>query len=253
LSSELNFDGKAVLVTGAASGLGRATATRLRQLGAELFLVDVNGETLEGVAADLGGGGGGVSTLALDLSDKANCAQAVDQAVARMGRLNALCNVAGVVATDHFTNFTPERFDRVMAVNFAAPYFLSQRAIPYLLETSGAIVNVCSSSAYIGHAYMSVYAASKAALVSLTKSLALEYARTPLRVCAVAPAGMRTNLLADIAFPSDADYSLVERFSGLRDMTPVEEVADMIAWMASDRGGPFHGVCVQMDAGTTAG
>jgi NAD(P)-dependent dehydrogenase (short-subunit alcohol dehydrogenase family) len=250
LSSELNFDGKAVLVTGAASGLGRATATRLRELGAELFLVDVDGEGLARVAHELGGP---VSTLAIDLSEKANCAEAVDQAIARMGRLNALCNVAGIVATDHFTNFTAERFDKVLAVNFAAPYFLSQRAIPYLLESHGAIVNVASSSAYIGHAYMSVYAASKAAIVSLTKSLALEYARTPLRVCAVAPAGMQTNLLSDIAFPNDADYSLVQRFSGLRDMTPVEEVAEMIAWMASDRGGPFHGVCVQMDAGTTAG
>jgi NAD(P)-dependent dehydrogenase (short-subunit alcohol dehydrogenase family) len=242
-----------VLVTGAASGLGRATALRLCELGAEALLVDVNGEGLTAVAEAIGQAGGAAHTLQLDLSERSNCAVAVDAAVERMSRLDALCNIAGVVATEHFTKLSPERYDRIMAINLAAPFFLAQRAIPHLLETQGAIVNVASSAAYIGHAYMTAYGASKAALVSLTKSLALEYARTRLRVCAVAPAGMQTNLLADIAFPQDADYSLVQRFSGLREMTPVEEVAEMIAWMASEHGGPFHGVCVQMDAATTAG
>jgi NAD(P)-dependent dehydrogenase (short-subunit alcohol dehydrogenase family) len=253
MPADFDFKGKAVLVTGAGSGLGRATALRMGSLGAELSLVDVNAENLERVAEEIRSGGGSAVIQTLDLAERSNCALAVDNAVERFGRLNVLCNIAGIAAADHFTDVTPERFDRVMAVNLAAPFFLAQRAVPHLLETSGTIVNCCSSAAYIAHAYMTVYAASKAAMVSLTKSLAIEYGRKPLRVCGVAPAGMMTNLTATLKFPEDADWTLIQRFSGLREMTPVEEVAEMITWMASDRGGPFHGVVVQMDAGSTAG
>ena len=253
MPADLDFKGKTALVTGAGSGLGRATALRLGGAGAELCLVDVNGDNLAQTAETIRGAGGSATTLTLDLSERANCAKAVDAAVERFGKLNALCNIAGIAAADHFTDVTSERFDKLIAVNLAAPFFLAQRALPHLLETAGTIVNCCSSSAYIAHSYMTVYAATKAALVSLTKSLAVEYGKTKLRVCGVAPAGMATNLTATLKFPDDADWTLIQRFSGLREMTPVEEVAEMIAWMVSDHGATFHGVVVQMDAGSTCG
>jgi NAD(P)-dependent dehydrogenase (short-subunit alcohol dehydrogenase family) len=250
-----DFSGKAVLVTGAASGLGLATAKTLAQLGAELCLVDVNVEGLDAAAAGIRQRGGKAHALPLDLSERPNCAAAVDGAVERMGGLDALCNVAGIIATAHFTDMTPERYDRLMAVNLAAPYFLAQRAIPHLLARNGAIVNVASSSAYMGHAYLTAYAASKAALISLTKSLAVEYGRQSLRVSAVAPGGMETPLVASGGgFPADADFTLLQRIAGLRGgMVPVEEVAEMIAILASDRGGAYHGACVQIDGGITSG
>jgi NAD(P)-dependent dehydrogenase (short-subunit alcohol dehydrogenase family) len=248
-----DFSGKAVLVTGAASGLGLATAKALAERGAELCLVDVNAAGLEAAAAGVRAGGSKVHALPLDLAQRSNCAAAVDQAVERMGGLDALCNVAGVAVTSHFTDLTPEAYDLVMAVNLTAPFFLSQRAIPHLLARKGAIVNVSSSAAYMGHAYMAVYTATKAGMRSLTKSLAMEYGRQDLRVSAVAPGGMKTGLTEHLSFPPDADYSLVQRFSGLRGTVPVEEVAEMIVLLASDRGGAYHGACLQIDAGITAG
>jgi NAD(P)-dependent dehydrogenase (short-subunit alcohol dehydrogenase family) len=248
-----DFSGKAALVTGAASGLGRATALLLAELGAEVCIVDVNAAALDTVAGEIGKLGGSVHSLALDLTRRENCVAAVDGAVDRFGKLDVLCNVAGIAATVHFTEMAPERFEQLMAINFAAPFYLCQRAIPHLLKQNGAIVNVASSAAYMGHAYMAAYTSSKAAILSLTKSLAMEYAHQPLRVSAVAPAGMETNLVASMTFPPDTDFSLVQRFSGLRGMVPVEEVAHMIALLASERGAAFHGGCVQIDAGTTTG
>jgi NAD(P)-dependent dehydrogenase (short-subunit alcohol dehydrogenase family) len=248
-----DFSGKAVLVTGAASGLGRASAKTMAELGAELCLVDINAAALEEAAGEVEALGARVHFVAVDLSQRPNCAVAVDRAVERMGRLDALCNIAGVVSTSHFTDLTPEAYDRVMAVNVTAPFFLCQRAIPHLLESHGAIVNVASTAAYLGQAYMAAYTASKAAVRSLTMSLAVEYAKTALRVSAIAPGGMETNLLGHIAFPPDADFSLIHRFSGLRGLTPVQEVAEMIALLASERGAAYHGCCVQIDVGTTAG
>lgn len=249
----MNFKGKAVLVTGAASGLGRATAMTLAGLGAELCLVDVRAEALHGVGDAARAQGASVEAVALDLSQRADCAAAVDAAVARFGGLDGLCNVAGVIAPAHFEAMAPERFEQIMAVNFAAPFFLSQRAIPHLLARNGAIVNVASCAAYMGQAYLAAYAASKAAVLSLTKSLAIEYANRPLRVSAVAPGGMDTDMVANIAFPADADFTLVQRFSGLRGSVPVQEVAELIVLLASERGAAFHGTCVQIDAGVTAG
>jgi NAD(P)-dependent dehydrogenase (short-subunit alcohol dehydrogenase family) len=248
-----DFKGKALLVTGAASGLGRTTARLLAELGGETALVDRDADGLESVAAEIKAAGGKAHVLALDLAERTNCALAVEQAVERMGGLNALVNVAGVIAPSHFTELSAEAYDRVMAVNIRAPFVLSQRAIPHLLERKGNIVNVASNAGFLGMAYMAVYTASKAALVSLTKSLAMEYAKTPLTVTAVAPAGMMTNLVRSMNFPPDIDQELVGRYSGFRGLTSIEEVAEMIAVLASERGAAYHGSTVMLDCGSTAG
>jgi NAD(P)-dependent dehydrogenase (short-subunit alcohol dehydrogenase family) len=252
--AELEFKGKAVLVTGAGSGLGRAVARKLAGFGADLCLVDINAEGLAATANDIGSSGGGLEPVATDLADHANCIRAVDRAVARFGRLDALCNVAGVLNFAPFTQLTAEKFHQTIAVNFAAPFFLSQAAIPHLLASNGAIVNVASCAAFIGEAYLAAYSASKAALVSLTKSLAMEYAKTSLRVAAVAPGGMETGMGAEIGAAKDEiDFTLVQRYSGLRGYVSVDDVAAMIALLASERGAAFHGACINMDAGITSG
>lgn len=252
--AQLDFQGKAVLVTGAAAGLGRVVALTLAGFGADLCLVDVNAEGLAATANDAGGRG--VEIVVADLSRAENCALAVERAVARFGRLDGVCNVAGVAKFMPFTEIPIEQFELTMAVNFAAPFFLSQAAIPHLLATSGAIVNVASAAAFVGEAYLAPYAASKAALVSLTKSLAMEYAKTSIRVSAVAPGGMETGMAAGMggaSLPAGIDFTLVERYVPLRGLVSVKDVAMMIAWLASEQGGAFHGGCVHMDAGITAG
>lgn len=249
--NRMDMTGKVALVTGAASGLGRATALRLGELGAKLCLVDLNAEGLAETAALLTGGDALVHPA--DLSDPAACAAAVDAAVAQFGRLDALCNVAGLIYLANSHQMPAEQWHRIIAVNLSAPFFLSQAAIPHLLENNGAIVNVASSAAMIGEAYAAAYCASKAGVVNMTKAMAMEYMKQPIRINAVAPGGMRTNIAVNFRPPEGCDFELIKRFSGMRGTVEVEDVADAVAMLASDAGRGYHGACLTIDAGITAG
>jgi NAD(P)-dependent dehydrogenase (short-subunit alcohol dehydrogenase family) len=144
-------------------------------------------------------------------------------------------------------------YDLTIAVNLTAPTLLSHAAIPHLIESEGAIVNVASSAAFIGEAYAVAYCASKAGLLGMTKAMAMEYSRKPIRINAVAPGGMMTNISDGMSFPEDAEMDLIARFSGLRGLVEVDDVADIVALLASPQGRGFHGACVNVDAGITAG
>jgi NAD(P)-dependent dehydrogenase (short-subunit alcohol dehydrogenase family) len=245
--------GEAALVTGAASGLGRATAQKLAALGANLCLVDLNAEGLAETAKLLADSGVDVLIHPADLSDPAACAGAIAAAVARFGRLDALCNVAGLIYLANTHDMPIDQLNRTIAVNLTAPFLLAQAAIPHLLENNGAIVNVASSAAFIGEAYAAAYCATKAGIVHMTKAMAMEYVRKPIRINAVAPGGMMTNIAVNFRLPEGADADLIKRFSGMRGLVEVDDVADMIALLASDAGRGYHGSCVTIDAGITAG
>ena len=248
-----DFTGKVALVTGAASGLGRATARKLAQAGANLFLVDINEAGLAETVSLLGATTGEVATRAADLSDTATAREAVDAAVAKFGRLDALCNVAGLIYLANTPDMPIEQLQRTIDVNLMAPFILSQAAIPHLLETNGAIVNVASSASYIGEAYAAAYCASKWGIVGMTKAMAMEFQKKPIRINAVAPGGMVTNIAANFVPPENCDFELLKRFSGMRGTVEVDDVADMILLLASDAGRGFHGACLSIDAGITAG
>lgn len=251
----IDMTGKVALVTGAASGLGRATAVKLAQAGADLCIVDVNADALAETAGLLGGAQ--VLRHVADLSDPAACREAVAQAVARFGRLDALCNIAGIFKFAHSHEMTEDDYLRTIAINLNAPFFLSQAAIPHLLESDspggGAIVTCASSAAFIGEAYAAAYCASKAGVVNLTKAMAMEYSRKPIRINAVAPGGMMTNIGSGMQMPEGVEYDLIQRFSGMRGMVEVGDVADLIVMLASPAGRSYHGACVSIDAGITAG
>ncbi|HEX7819943.1 MAG TPA: SDR family NAD(P)-dependent oxidoreductase [Sphingobium sp.] len=210
-----DMSGKAALVTGAASGLGRATAIALAQAGADVSLVDVNATGLEETAASIRALGRVAHVRATDLSLPDNSGAAVRAAVAAFGRLDARCNVAGPIKFSPMPQMAATDYALTIAANLNAPFFLSQAAIPHLLEANGAIVNVTSSAATVGEAYAAAYCASKAGLAHMTRALAMEYIHKPLRINAVAPGGMMTNIAAGISFPPDLDRSLIARFSGL--------------------------------------
>lgn len=246
-----DMTGKVALVTGAASGLGRATALKLAEAGAQLMLVDVNEAGLAETAGLLGGAA--VITRVADLSDPAACKAAVDAALERFGRLDALCNVAGLIYLANTPEMPLDRYQRTIDVNLTAPFLLSQAAIPHLLETNGAIVNVASSASYIGEAYAAAYCASKWGLVGMTKAMAMEFQKKPIRINAVAPGGMVTNIAAGFVPPEGCDFELLKRFSGMRGTVEVDDVADMILLLASEAGRGFHGACLSIDAGITAG
>ncbi len=249
----IDMKGKAALITGAASGLGRETAMRLAQAGANLCIVDRDDEGLAETAHLLAPSGVQVLAESADLTNPDSCRSVVTAAAARFGRLDALCNVAGIIRFSH-SHLTPRaEWDMTIAINLSAPFFLSQAAIPHLLDASGAIVNVASSAAFVGEAYVAAYCASKAGLVQMTKAMAMEYVRQPIRINAVAPGGMITNIATGMTIPPDADFELIKRYSGLRGLVEVADVADLIATLASDAGRGYHGACISLDAGITAG
>lgn len=245
--------GKAALVTGAAGGLGRQTALELARAGANVCIVDVKAAELEETARLLRETGVKALVHATDLTQRENCRAAVAAAVAEFGRLDALCNVAGIFLPNHTTEMSPEDYEKTIAVNLNAPFYLIQAAIPHLLEANGAVVNVTSCAAFVGQAYCAAYCATKAGLTHMTKALAMEYMHKPIRFNAVAPGGMLTPLTMGLKVPDDVDPSLMKRYSPLRGLVDVEVVAEMIAYLASDASRGIHGASFSIDQGITAG
>lgn len=255
MAQTIDMRGKAALVTGAASGLGRATAIRLAEAGANLTIVDINAEALAETANLISG----VDVLAhvANLADPEACKGAVAAAVAKFGRLDALCNIAGIIKFANSHDMAQDLYLLTIAINLNAPFFLSQAAIPHLLESDneggGAIVNCASSAAFIGEAYAAAYCAAKAGVANMTKAMAMEYVKQPIRINAVAPGGMMTNIAQGLTMPEGVDYELIKRFSGLRGLVEVEDVAETFAMLASPAGRGYHGAVIAIDAGITAG
>ncbi len=243
------FAGKVALVTGAGSGIGRAVAERLVAEGASVLGVDVDGERLRSTKEAVGGG---LSVLEADLGDPEACRSAVDACVGQFGALDVLGNVAGVFRAHHAVEVTPDEYRRVMAVNIDAYFFLAQAAIPHLLERNGNIVNVASNSGLQGIPYAVPYAISKGGVVQLTRALAVEFLKRPLRVNAIAPAGTNTNIATSATFPADMDPALMGRMAGLRGMAEPEEVAGVFAFLASDEARSVTGAVYTIDNGLTA-
>lgn len=247
------FEGKSAVVTGAASGLGRAVSVRLASEGATVHGVDLNEAGLAETRELVTGAGGTMTVATADISDRMSAHGVIADAMDSMGRLDVLCNVAGVLRAGHVTDFTEADFALVMGVNLAGTFWMSQAAIPHLLDSEGNIVNVASNAGLMGTAYTAVYAASKGAVVQLTRSMAMEFAKRPIRINAVAPGGIQTPMAVGTAFPDDTDWKLVEPCMGFRPMSHAEDIAAVIAFVASPEAAAVHGAIVSADSGLTAG
>jgi meso-butanediol dehydrogenase/(S,S)-butanediol dehydrogenase/diacetyl reductase len=233
------FAGKVAFVTGAAAGIGRATALRLASEGARVFGTDIaDGETV---------------AHRLDVADPAACRDAVTACMARHGQLDVLCNVAGIMSFAHATEISEAEWDRMLAVNLSGVFWVSQAAIPHLLATRGVIVNMASAAGVKGQAYTLPYAVAKAGVISLTRCLAIEYAKRGLRVVALAPGGVKTALTANVKFPEGFDPALIQKLMPLMDLATPDEIAAAVAYLASSEARYVNGAVLSIDGGQTAG
>lgn len=248
-----DMTGKAAIVTGAAAGLGRASALRLAQVGANICLVDIDAAKLAAVADEVRALGVKALVQAVDLGVAENCAAVVAAAVEAFGRLDALCNVAGVMIPSHTADMPLAAFQTTLNVNLAAPFLLIQAALPHLLEAKGAVVNVASAVGITAQAYTAAYCATKAGLIHMTKSLAMEFMHKPIRFNAVAPGGMMTTLAMNMTTLQDGDRSLQMRCAPLRGLVEIDDVAEMVAFLATDAADGYHGSVIVIDKGITAG
>ena len=248
----MRFEGKTAIVTGAASGIGLAVTQLLASEGARLVLGDWNGE---GLAAAAAGIGGDVVSRRIDVSDHLACAGLVEAAIEMTGRLDILCNIAGVLDIAPLAAMTPERWLRSISINLSGAFFMSRAAMPHLVAQRGCIVNMASAAGLVGVPYNAAYCASKHGLIGLTKSLALEFADAGVRVNAVCPTGVKTPMLAGTP-EEGVDWPAVMRAAPWLDggaLCDPEDIASAVAYLASSEARRITGIAFPVDGGQTAG
>ena len=246
------FTDKVVLITGAASGIGRATAERLAQEGASLVLTDVNADGLEQTGETCRGLGSKVLTMVADVSDEASVADTISSTIAEYGRLDVLCNIAGILQFKDFRETTLADWNRILSVNLTGTFLMCRDAMPHLLESQGNIVNMASTAALAGQPWAAPYAASKGAIHSLTLALAVEFGKMGVRSNSVAPGSIDTPIQQAFELPEGADAKLLHRVMPLDKMRGPEQIASAVAYLASDDGAHVNGTVLRVDGGTLA-
>lgn len=241
--------GKVALVTGASSGLGAETARLLSRQGATVFGIGRDAGRLADVFADVEHG----SYASLDIASAPACRDAVAQCVAELGALDVLINIAGRHQMRRTESMSDEDWEHDLAVNLNGPFYLCRAALPQLLERGGNIVNVSSIAGVEGQAYSAGYCAAKHGLIGLTRALAVEYTADRLRVNAVCPGGMLTPQLEQFSAPDNPNYDLIMRTASPRGMMAPLDVANVIAFLASDAAAAIHGAVYRVDNGKGAG
>ncbi|PAY06763.1 3-oxoacyl-ACP reductase [Bradyrhizobium sp. UFLA03-84] len=243
------FEGKVVIVTGAASGIGAATARRFASEGAKVALIDRDEIRLAEVAKELEGD----RTLAhaADVSDAEAVSQMVATVVKHFGRLDVIVNNAGVHEGGEPKDITNDQWRKVMATDVDGVFFGCRAALPHLEKTKGSIVNTASVSGTGGDWGMSPYNAAKGAVVNLTRALALDLGKRGVRVNAVCPTLTRTGMTADMMENKGILTKFAERVPLGRVCEP-GEIASVIAFLASDDASFVTGVNIAVDGGVSA-
>ena len=249
------LDGKSAVITGAAFGIGRATAERFAREGARLVLTDIQAEPLATFAADLRASGAEVETVAGDVSVTDDARRMIQTAVDRYGRLDILVANAGIIPLGDVTESTAEDWDRVMAVDGRGMFLTCKFAIEAMLATGGgAIVCLSSISGVAGQKRQATYGPAKFVASGLTKHLAIEWAERGIRVNAVAPGTIRTERVKRLPEePGGVEYlQAIERMHPMGRIGEPAEVAAAILFLASDEASFITGAILPVDGGYLA-
>ena len=246
----MQLNGKKTLITGAASGIGRATAIRFAAEGAQVTIADINEAGLAETAALMTTP---ARIVTFDASSPDSCRALV--AAAAVDGLDVLCNISGILDWGSTQSFPVEKFERLLAINTTSVFVLCQAVLPHLIRSGGAIVNTASTAGLQGIAYNVAYSASKHAVVGITRSLAVEVASKGVRVNAICPGAVATPMTSTMPNDPDIDWTLVMRNAPkLPDGTcQPEEIAELFVFLASDRARKVTGSLYTMDGGQTAG
>lgn len=248
------FEGKKALVTGAASGIGRATALRLAAEGAEVVATDVNADLLATLADEAAADetSGQIHAVVSDVSDEEAVRALVAGALDTLGQLDVVANVAGVLSFCHSHEHTLAEFQRLLSINLVGTFLVSREAIPHLLATRGNVVNLASTAAHKGQPWAAGYAASKGGILAMTKTFAVEYGAQGLRANTISPGAIDTPITLAFTLPEGADPKLLDRVSPLGRFGKPEGIAAAIAFVASNEGSHLNGADIVIDGASTA-
>ena len=252
----MRVDKKVAIVTGAGSGIGEASAIRLAEEGATVICADINGAAAESVAQGIVASGGKATAAAIDISDDKQCDAVVASAIKDFGTVDILVNNAGVNLPGVFHEVTNETIDRTLSVNIKGAMYLTRAVLPAMLKQgSGSIVNMSSVNGLVSEPYLSVYSASKGAIVMFTRGIALDYAKTGVRCNAICPGWVDTPINhahAKMLGGLDHVYKTIDSFQPIgRPGTP-REIANLVLFLASDESSFMTGSIVSADGGMTA-
>jgi NAD(P)-dependent dehydrogenase (short-subunit alcohol dehydrogenase family) len=246
------FNGKVAIVTGASSGIGRATALKLARAGASVLAVGRDAEALNATRSQIASREHTIELAIADVTEEAAPERIVSQAVERLGGIDVLVNAAGVIATGTLEATTDEVWDRMMAVNVTAPFRLMRAAAPHVAARRGAIVNVSSVNGLRSFAGVLAYCVSKSAIDQLTRCAALELAPRGVRVNAVNPGVTVTNLHRRSGMTEEQYAAFLERSKETHPLGragQADEIADLIVFLASDKAGWMTGETIPIDGG----
>ncbi len=246
---------KVCLITGAGSGIGRASALRFAQEGAKVVGVDINGQEAIATQQQILQAGGVALALPLDVTQEVQIQEAITTTVSRFGRIDVLFNNAGIARLIPTTEMTEAQWDQIMNVNVKGIFLGCKHAIPIMVrQGSGVIINTASELGLVAQAEYAAYCASKGAVLSLTRALSLEWVQQGIRINAICPGPVMTPLLEgefnSAADPVAEQAAVIRQIPAGRLGTP-EEIAQVALFLASDEASFMHGTAVTVDGGKT--
>ncbi|WP_433171471.1 SDR family NAD(P)-dependent oxidoreductase [Actinoallomurus sp. CA-150999] len=241
------FDGKVALITGAARGIGQASALAFAARGASVVLCDVL--DLDDTVAQIQAVGTKALPVQTDVADATSVRNAVDSAVATFGRLDYAHNNAGTFAVGPLADLDDADWHRVIGVNLTGVFLCMKYEIPHLIASGGAIVNTASVWSFLGTAGQAVYAASKHGVAGLTRTAAADYGRQGIRINAVAPGPIRTGMTAGV--PDEFIAPIIARTTLNRIGEPAE-IAETVTWLCSPAASYINGAVLPVDGGYLA-
>ena len=244
---------KVAVITGAASGIGRATVIAMLDRGFRVAAIDIDTEGLNGLSDSLQSNKECCDTYITDVAVKDQCHSTITQIFEKNGRIDVLANIAGIARSEHMTEVSEASWNEMVGVNLSGVFWCSQAAIPFLIESNGSLINVASCSGLMGQAYTVAYSATKGGVIAMTKSLAMEYVKTNIRINAIAPGSVQTQLIDNYSIPEDVNIDLIKPYMGFRGMAEPEEISNVILFLASHEARRIHGAVITVDGGLTAG